>query len=243
MGGLPEGMKGSDMTDRNLVVGLAHCRVSDSADALATAAAARIVMLARESLAHSGRFVLALAGGNTPRQCYAQLRHANLDWLQVHVYFGDERCLPWGHPDRNDVMARAAWLDHVPIPAAHIHSIPAEQGPRQAAQAYAEVIRSALPLDLAVLGVGEDGHTASLFPGDPALASSALVVPVFHAPKPPEERVTLSLGTLNGARHKLFLASGVGKRAILERLGEHPELPAAQVREAQWFVDRAAWPG
>ena len=212
------------------------------AEALAAAAAARILTLGLAAVQAHGLFRLALAGGDTPRRCYERLRASNFDWSRVEIYFGDERCLPRGDSGRNDTMAGQAWLNHIPLPSGNCHPIPAELGPEAAAAVYAEVLRPGLPLDLVLLGLGEDGHTASLFPGNAALQQTQPVVPVHSAPKPPAERVSLSLAVLNAARHKLFLVSGAGKRDVLQRLASEPDLPAARILGAEWLVDRAAWP-
>ncbi|MDP2144337.1 MAG: 6-phosphogluconolactonase [Gallionella sp.] len=213
--------------------------VFDDIDSLSSAAAKRIAELAAEAIAARGVFRIALAGGETPRRCYEQLRLLPLDWTRVQVYFGDERCLPIGDAQRNDSMARETLLDRVAIPPANVHGIPAELGATAAATNYAAMLGS-VPLDLALLGMGEDGHTASLFPGNPATASRDAVVAVFGAPKPPPERVSLGMATLNASRHKLFLVAGAGKRAALERIGQGEPLPAAGVADAEWYLDRAA---
>ena len=209
-------------------------------EALAIAAAERIAELAAQTLAQRAVFRLALSGGHTPRRCYERLRYSALDWSRIEIYFSDERCLPRGDSGRNDVLALETLLRHVPIPSARIHVIPAEQGPANAAAAYARLLNLAGPLDLVLLGMGEDGHTASLFPDHPALSSKALVVPVFDAPKLPASRVSLSLDALNAARHKLFLVTGVEKHGALLRMKEGALFPAARVAGAQWYVDRAA---
>ena len=209
-------------------------------EALAVAAAERIAMLAAQAQAQRDVFRLALSGGHTPRRCYERLRYGALDWSRIDVYFSDERCLPRGDSERNDVLAYETLLRHVPIPPAQIHVIPAEQGPAKAATAYAGLLDLAHPLDLVLLGMGEDGHTASLFPDHPALNSEALAVPVFDAPKRPASRVSLGLNVLNAARHKLFLVAGVEKHEALQRMKEGALFPAAQVAGAQWYVDRAA---
>lgn len=213
--------------------------VFDDIDSLSSAAARRIAELAAEAIVTRGVFRVALAGGETPRRCYEQLRSLPLDWARVQVFFGDERCMPVGDPQRNDSMARETLLDNVAIPAANVHGIPAELGAADAAKNYAATLGSE-PLDLALLGMGEDGHTASLFPGNPATASRNAVVPVFGAPKPPPERVSLGMTTLNAARHKLLLVAGAGKRAALERIEQGEPLPAAIVQDAEWYLDRAA---
>lgn len=217
--------------------------VHDDPDKLADAVALRVAELAAQAIAARGIFHVALAGGETPRRCYGKLCRMPVDWAHVQVYFGDERCLPAGDRQRNDQMAREALLEQTGIPPENVHAIPAELGARDAAARYTSVIGQAGPLDLVLLGMGEDGHTASLFPGNPATDSQAAVVPVFEAPKPPAERVSLGLEVLNAAHHRIFLVAGVGKRDALAGVRDGKPLPAARVTHAEWHIDRAAWPG
>lgn len=216
--------------------------VHEDIDGLSAAVAQRFAELAAQSISARGEFHVALAGGETPRQCYKKLREFAIDWKHVHVYFGDERCLPGGDAARNDRMVRETLLDHVAIPVANVHSIPAELGACEAANRYAPLLDKIAPLDLVLLGMGEDGHTASLFPGDPAIGSAASVVPVFDAPKPPSERVSLGMNTLNAARQKIFLVTGAGKRAALQQILLGNPLPAARVAAAEWHLDQSAMP-
>lgn len=209
-------------------------------ETLSRAVALRISALARQAIAARGVFSIVLAGGQTPRRCYQYLREQPLDWAHVQVYFGDERCLPVGDADRNDAMAYQTLLQHVAPD--NIYRIPAELGAVAAAAQYAAVIAPILPLDLVLLGLGEDGHTASLFPGNPSTDSDEPVVAVFDAPKPPPERVSLGLNTLNAARTKLFIVAGQGKRNALVRIALGESLPAARVAGAEWHMDRAASP-
>jgi len=216
--------------------------VHEDLSSLSEAVAQRIAVLAKQAIAARGSFSIALAGGETPRRCYEKMRALPIDWAHVQVYFGDERCLPRTDAQRNDSMAYDALLKHVAIPSENVHAIPAERGAQLAAAEYAALLEQVAPLDLVLLGMGEDGHTASLFSGNPALASTAPVVAVFDAPKPPPERVSLGITTLNAAREKLFLVAGAGKHGALERIAQGGALPAALVTGAEWHVDRAAWP-
>jgi 6-phosphogluconolactonase len=216
--------------------------VHDDLDNLSAAIAQRIAELATQAIAARGVFHLALAGGETPRRCYQKMRKLAIDWSHVQVYFGDERCLPCGDTQRNDSMARESLLDHIPIPPANIHSIPAELGAREAANIYADLLDHMVPLDLVLLGMGEDGHTASLFPDNPATESILSAVPVFNAPKQPAERVSLGMNTLNGARQRIILVAGSGKRAALEQILLGNLLPAARIAAAEWHLDRSALP-
>jgi 6-phosphogluconolactonase len=211
-------------------------------DGLSAAVAQRIAELASQAIAARGVFHLALAGGETPRRCYQQMHKLAIDWPHVQIYFGDERCLPDGDTQRNDSMARKSLLDHVPIPSANIHRIPAELGAREAATIYADTIDHIAPLDLVLLGMGEDGHTASLFPNNPATECTLPVVPVFNAPKLPTERVSLGMSTLNMARQRIFIVAGSGKRAALKKIMEGNSLPVARVATAEWHLDLAALP-
>ena len=214
----------------------------ENAAALAAGVAQRVAELAAQAIGARGEFRLALAGGETPRRCYEQLRHLPIQWSHVQIFFGDERCLPVGNEQRNDTMAFAALLDHVAIPPENIHTIAAERGALDAARHYAGLLNNGAPLDLVLLGMGEDGHTASLFPENPATESNDAAVAVFDAPKPPTQRVSLGLNTLQQARRRIFLVAGAGKRAALQAIIDGAALPAARVGLAEWHVDRAAMP-
>lgn len=202
-------------------------RYADAA-ALAAATVDRIQTAAAAAIAKRGWFRLVLAGGGTPELSYRVLAETSEDWARWEIWFGDERCLPPEDPARNSRMAARAWLDRVPLPAANIHPIPAELGPERAAERYAAELASALPFDLVLLGMGEDGHTASLFSGQ-IHPSDRLVLPVHNAPKPPPDRVSLSLSALSAARELLILVSGHGKRAAVQGWRAGGDLPVAQV--------------
>ncbi|MDP2809620.1 MAG: 6-phosphogluconolactonase [Rhodocyclaceae bacterium] len=201
------------------------------AQALARAVAAEILRAAGEAVAGRGAFHLVLAGGNTPRRVYELLRHAQAGGSGWHVWFGDERCLPPDDPERNSRMAAEAWLDHVAIPPQQIHVIPAELGATAAATAYAGMLAGVGDFDLVLLGLGEDGHTASLFPGHTwgAEPGAPDVLPVFDAPKPPPDRVSLSVSRLSAARQVIFLVSGAGKRPVVAAWHSGAALPAAAI--------------
>ena len=206
--------------------------VHATAEDVAEAAAAEIADALR-----GGARNLVLAGGTTPRRCYELLARLDVEWGRVAVLFGDERCVPPDHPDSNYLMVRQALLDRV-TPASVLR-IPAELGPDEGADRYAPVVEWASPLDLVLLGVGEDGHTASLFPGHPALKAGGLTVGVRDAPKPPPERVSLTLGALRAARRVIVLASGAGKAGAVAR-AKRGEVPSGMIAGARWLIDRAA---
>jgi 6-phosphogluconolactonase len=206
--------------------------VADAA-ALREIACRHILDAAARAIERRGRFLIVLAGGNTPSSIYRMLRTADTDWSRWQVYFGDERCLPADDAERNSRMAADAWLNRVPIPQDQIHAIPAEFGARAAALAYAETLRGVGDFDLVLLGLGEDGHTASLFPGrDWGVAASAPdALAVFDAPKPPQ-RVSLSAARLSRTREVLFLVEGEAKREAVARWRASERLPAGAIRTA-----------
>lgn len=195
---------------------------------------AAVAAQAAQALAERSRYLIVLAGGETPRPLYEGLCKLDTDWSRWTIYFGDERCLPRGDPGRNDVMARSAWLDHVPIPRDEIHSVPAELGAAAAASRYAALLANVGRFDTTLLGLGEDGHTASLFPGLPTGAElgSPDVLAVEGAPKPPAERVTLTARRLAAAAHVELLAVGAAKSEALRQLRRGARIPISAVAPA-----------
>jgi 6-phosphogluconolactonase len=191
----------------------------------------RVRMAANGAIAARGVFRIVLAGGNTPRGVYEMLCRAITDWSKWQVYFGDERCAGANDPQRNSRMAREALLDHVPIARANVHAIPAEAGPIDGAAQYSQTLRTVGGFDLVLLGLGEDGHTASLFPdhdwGVQKDASDAMAV--FDAPKPPPERVSLSAARLSRSRAVLFLVEGEAKREAIARWRNGERIPASVI--------------
>jgi 6-phosphogluconolactonase len=210
---------------------------------VALAAFRRIADAAAEAIATRGRFTIVLAGGTTPGRVYRMLADNDQDWQHWHVFLGDERCLPEGHADRNSSMIQHNLLDAAAIPAQQVHMIPAQLGAEPAAEQYAGIIANYLPFDLVLLGMGEDGHTASLFPGHHH-PPDALVVPVHDAPKPPPERVSLSGRALGASRHLIILATGEAKQDAVSRWRQGITLPVNQIRAreaAEVLVDQPAW--
>lgn len=215
-------------------------------EALSRRAAALFMELSEKAIARRGRFSVALSGGSTPEMLYALLGSEYKDkikWEQTDVFFADERCVPPGHADSNFRLAHEAFLSKVP---AKIHRIKGESDPEEAAVEYEREIKEGdyAPFDLILLGMGEDGHTASLFPGSAALKETVhLVVPVYAGSL---RRVTLTLPAINGARDVVFLVSGGGsKRETLRRiLGGEGDYPASYVRPESgnllWLVDEGA---
>jgi 6-phosphogluconolactonase len=233
-------------------------RVFDGVSELMRATAEEIALAARQAVDDHGRFSWALAGGSTPRTVYQLLAsdfyRERMPWSAIHFFWGDERHVPPDHPDSNFRMAREAMLDYVPVPPENVHRIPAEEPDAQrAATEYEATLRSFFSLspgawprfDLILLGLGKDGHTASLFPGGDAVRERErlVVAPWVEAQK--TFRITLTPPVLNQARRAMFLVSGEEKaealHAVLEGARE-PERYPAQIVEGNrlWMVDRAA---
>lgn len=211
------------------------------------AATQAIAQAAANAIKSHGIFRIVLAGGSTPRAVYQTLNELPTNWSAWHVYFGDERVLPVDHPDRNSVMAQTAWLAQSPIPRSQIYPIPTEQGLEAARASYMQTLALLGAFDLVLLGLGEDGHTASLFPGhDFGTAEDAPdVLMVLDAPKPPPQRISLSANRLSKAHQVLFLATGAGKREPVQRWMSGAEIPAAAIHcgnGVDVLLDRAAWP-
>jgi 6-phosphogluconolactonase len=219
---------------------------------LVAEAARRFAALARTAIAERGRFVVALSGGSTPRPVYALLAEeplvSQVDWARVHIFWGDERCVLPDHADSNYRMASDALLDRVAIPLGNVHRVHGERPPDEAAALYeaelAEVLERQGRFDLILLGMGADGHTASLFPDTAALDERERDVVPVYVDKLAAWRVTLTLPVINAARSVIFLVSGAGKAPVLARVHGGEELPASLVQptdgELIWLVDRDA---
>jgi 6-phosphogluconolactonase len=226
--------------------------IHDGPKLLALATAARLIVRLTDAQAERGVASLVLTGGRIAAQVYAAVRdnpaRDAVDWSRVDFWWGDERFLPAGDPDRNETQAREAFLSALPVDPARVHPMPASDGPHgtdaaAAAAAYAAQLGTAF--DVVLLGVGEDGHVASVFPGHPVGADPRPVADVHDSPKPPPVRITLTLPTLNTAAEVWLLASGSGKAdAVREALtGSPATLPAAKVHgqvRTLWLVDTDA---
>ena len=193
-----------------------------------------IARCADEAIAKTGSFHIVLAGGTTPRKIYGALRNIATDWGTWHIYFGDERCLPDGDAGRNGTMAMIAWLNHVPIPKVQIHSIAAHLGAHTATAEYTRILAGIDQFDLVLLGLGEDGHTASLFPGhDSGLEMSTHpVIAVHDAPKPPPNRITLSANRLSRADNVFFMIAGASKQQAVRNWRAGADIPARYITPA-----------
>jgi len=192
----------------------------------------------KASIEHKGVCHVVLPGGNTPIDCLAYLAEKKLSWEQINWYLGDERCYPSGHSARNDVMLDKNLWSH--ISTSNIHRIPAEFGAEQAAKIYREIVNSIEFFDIVFLGMGEDGHTASLFPNNEALLDTRSVVPVYNSPKEPAERVSLSIRTIKKAKCRMVLTGGTAKSDVIRRVKKAESLPINCLGDINWFVDKAA---
>jgi 6-phosphogluconolactonase len=226
--------------------------VHADAAALADAVAGWVAVALARAIAERGHASIALAGGTTPRPLHARLTDSDLappiDWDAITIWFGDERCVPPDDPASNYRMARETLIDHVRLAPDRVVRIEGELGAALAARRYHERLAAAPPIDVIILGMGDDGHVASWFPGAPPFAAGALAA-ASVSPKPPHDRVTLTPAAIARAHDVGLVVSGAGKAARLaavyaELSAGAPGLPAAQVTAAggppRWFVDAAA---
>lgn len=219
---------------------LEQAGIYPDAEAVARAAAEYLWTRFTACVNEKGCCHVALPGGSTPGRCLELLSSKDLPWEHIHWYLGDERCYPQGHPERNDSMIQLRFWSRIEAPHDNLHAIPAELGPEAAAEKYAGLIKTIRKLDIIMLGMGEDGHTASLFPGNAALEDKRAVVPVYNAPKPPSDRVSLGMTTLQAASQRVVLVTGRNKHQALMRITRGERLPVSQVGACRWFVDEAA---
>jgi 6-phosphogluconolactonase len=225
-------------TEREVII----CR---DVDELNRKAAEQFISLAGEAISRTGQFTVALSGGSTPKALYSLLASPDyrerVDWSRVHLFWGDERCVPPDHLESNYRMVHEALLSKISLPPENIHRMAGEKAPRDAAADYENELRTffrlavnAVPrFDLVLLGLGEDGHTASLFPGSPALNERNRLVATVYVERFKAHRLTLTLPVINAADQVTFLVSGESKRAIVKQLlgagGDPANFPAAKV--------------
>jgi 6-phosphogluconolactonase len=232
--------------------------VFDTPEQVALAAAERFVEYDRAFHGELDRFSVALAGGNTPRRVYELLAterfKRRVEWAQVHLFFGDERCVPPDHPDSNYLMAYETLISKVPIPAKNVHRIIGEGNPNESARLYENQLKTFFAgtpwprFDLVLLGMGADGHTASLFPGSDALKEKSKWVVTTKMEKLKQTRITLTIPVFNHAARVMFLVTGKEKAArlveVLEKRSGRDPLPAQQIKpingSLEWFIDKAA---
>ncbi len=213
-----------------------------------------VLMQIREAIAQRGRATFALAGGSTPKPLYEALATQDLPWESIHIFWGDERYVPSDHPDSNERMARQAWLDHVSIPPANIHPMPTDEADpaiaaarhEQELQTFFQVQPGSFPsFDVILLGIGDDGHTASLFPHTAALQVCDRLITVGN--KDGQPRITFTVPLINQAHCILFLVSGAGKQPALAQIfapnAENDAYPARLIQpqgNLWWLLDQAA---
>lgn len=232
-------------------------RIYNDLESLSQAAAEIFVIQSRQASLICGRFAVALSGGSTPRRLYELLAvppyRDRVHWNEVHIFWSDERCVPEDDPRNNANMARQALLNHVPIPAANIHPIQSSLSPQSAAEQYEQELREFFSTQnpnfhLVLLGLGTNGHTASLFPHTPVLSEQQRWVSAVHIRERNMDRVTFTAPFINQASQVVFLVSGLDKARVLEKVLEGPyqprKLPAQLIRpndsQPIWLVDKAA---
>jgi 6-phosphogluconolactonase len=231
------------------------CLIFANRSELDRAVASQLLELVHQTLAERGTCSLALAGGGTPRGAYELLAERRVEWEGVEFFWGDERSVPPEHPASNYRMAMESFLSRVNVRPAAIHRILGEAGSPTAAALYATELRRCLGqpiprLDLILLGIGSDGHTASLFPDTPNILGESELAVATTSPIPPRDRVSLTLRTINAARHVMFIVAGGEKASILARIFEARRgqtdraLPASLVRPMDgtltWMLDHDA---
>jgi 6-phosphogluconolactonase len=245
--------KVAQRSERQIII----CR---DADELNRKAAEQFIELANKAIQRSGQFTVALSGGSTPKGLYALLATAGyrdrIDWFRVHLFWGDERCVPPDHPDSNFRMVQESLLSKVQIPSENVHRMMREKEPEQAATEYEEHLRQFFHLprggvprfDLIFLGLGEDGHAASLFPGSPALDEQNRLVATVYVERLKAYRLTLTLPVINAAAQVSFLITGENKSSIVKALlgadAASSKYPAGRVRpvngQLTWFITQDA---
>jgi 6-phosphogluconolactonase len=235
-------------------------RIFDDLEALSRGAAELLVNIARQAVAARGRFSAALSGGATPQRTYELLATApyreQVDWARAHIFWGDERCVAEDDPRSNARLVREALLRQVPVPAGQVHPMDCRPSPGEGARRYEALLREFFALsapgspcfDLILLGLGENGHTASLFPGTPALIESERWVAEVYVAQQELHRLTLTAALINGAAAVVFLVAGAAKAAVVQEVIQGPRDPGrlpAQLINPQpgalhWLLDRAA---
>lgn len=228
------------MTQAQAVHALPNVLVFLDPEPLARALADDLAQHIRAAVVSRGVCYCVFPGGRSPRRVLELLRERDLPWPALHLYPSDERCVSVDDSERNGRLIEKLMLGKVPLPEVNLHSIPAELGPEEGAAQFSQLLSQTPVFDFALLGVGPDGHTASLFPGHPALADERPAVPAWHAPKPLPERVTLGLGRLLVARQRIAMVTGREKRELFERVQHGADLPVVRVQPTRWYLDAAA---
>lgn len=207
-----------------------------ASDVFASAAEATGELM-RSIIAARGACSIAVSGGTAMRHTLAYLAIESMSWSSVRVYVADERCVESGNEERNDALVSEVLVRRAHISSEHFYRIPAELGPFEGAKSYSQRIASIKQFDIALLGVGTDGHIASLFPNHPSVESCERVVAVENSPKLPPNRVSLGLTMLRGATHRIVVVAGVEKSDLIARIQEGQRPPVALIEPTGWFLD------
>ena len=200
-------------------------------------AANQVSGLLVEAIARRGECTIVVSGGKAIRQTLVKLSTCEVPLSAVRIYMADERCVPQGDKDRNDAMVEEVFVRPARISADHFIRIPAELGPEEGADNYSRTISEIKQFDIVLLGVGDDGHIASLFPNHPSVMSGDRVVAVKNSPKIPPNRVSLGLTMLRGATHRIVVVAGVEKSELIARIQEGQRPPVALIEPTGWFLD------
>lgn len=179
---------------------------------------------------------MVFPGGRSPRRVIELLRALEVPWFALHLYPSDERCVPVGDPERNDRLIDELLLPYVSLPLENLHRIPAELGPEEGASRYSQLLDQTPCFDIALLGMGPDGHIASLFPNHPAVYDSGQAVPVWDAPKPPSLRVSIGLRRLTDALTRQVIVLGADKLPLLNSSEAFKGTPVERIRPTVWYV-------
>lgn len=179
---------------------------------------------------------MVFPGGRTPRPIFELLITKSISWSKLHLYPTDERCVPLHSDERNDRLIEDLLFPFVPLPEGNLHRIPAELGAEKAAHLYQKILQSTPPFDIAWIGVGEDGHIASLFPGSELLKEKTEALAVYNSPKFPAERVTIGLSCLQKATERWVIIIGKEKHHLYTQMEQDPMLPISQVEPTQLFI-------
>lgn len=236
---------------------MSKIKIFDTAGLAFKAVADHILQLCERSIAEKGTFTIALSGGNTPKKLYELLAQApyvkKINWKNIYIFWSDERCVSFSDEENNSHMASIALLNNVPIPKENIFPVPVNFEPAKAAARYEQMIKTFFKekdpqFDLILLGLGKDGHTASLFPGTDVLAEKKAMVKEVYLEEKKMYRVSFTVPLINNARHVLFLVTGKEKAAIIGKLllktGKKNILPAGLIKPLKgdlfWFLDKPA---
>lgn len=212
-------------------------RVYSDPEQLASELADELALQMRVAVDARGTCHMVIPGGRSPRRVLELLRAMEVPWSALHFYPSDERCVPVGDPERNDRLIDELLLPHVSLPLENLHRIPAELGPEEGALRFSQLLKNIPPFDIVLVGVGSDGHTASLFPNHLAVLDDRDAVPVLAAPKPPPFRVSIGLGRLKRAHNRHVIALGPEKRDILTSPDRLRETPVMRLNATIWYAE------